>query len=193
MSAPLSSRGFLVATRMARYDMALPLIAEYAIVTVEIGAFAWAAWSDIAQRSIPLSACAVIALGGIVLRAAAGPRAFAATLAVACALFVILFVLYGVRAIGGGDLKLLVAAALAQTPVGTLRLLVATALAGGVLAMLHLAMRRLPRPLRAPAGSSFVRRVYAAERWRVLRRAPLPYGLAIACGGVWALLTHTGG
>ena len=50
----------------------------------------------------------------------------------------------------------------------------------------------LPRPAGARAGASTLRRVWAAERWRILRRAPLPYGLAIACGGIWTVLTHTG-
>ena len=73
---------------------------------------------------------------------------------------------------------------------GVIQLLTITALAGGVLALAHLTMRLLPHPKRPPAGSSLVRRVYAVERWRNLRRAPLPYGVAIACGGVWTLLSQ---
>jgi len=68
-----------------------------------------------------------------------------------------------------------------------LQLLTAMSLAGGVIALLHLALRGLPRPTLPPVGSSFVRRIYAIERWRNLRRAPLPYGVAIAAGGIWIL------
>jgi prepilin peptidase CpaA len=68
-------------------------------------------------------------------------------------------------------------------------LLAITALAGGVLALVHLMMRQLPYPNLAPAGSSLVRRVYAIERWRHLRHAPLPYGVAIAFGGIWTILS----
>jgi prepilin peptidase CpaA len=50
-------------------------------------------------------------------------------------------------------------------------------------------MRHLPYPNLAPAGSSLVRRVYAIERWRHLRHAPLPYGVAIAFGGIWTILS----
>jgi Flp pilus assembly protein protease CpaA len=30
------------------------------------------------------------------------------------------------------------------------------------------------------------------ERWRVERRGSLPYGIAIACGGAWAMLSGYG-
>jgi prepilin peptidase CpaA len=73
---------------------------------------------------------------------------------------------------------------------GVIQLLTITALAGGVLALVHLMMRLLPYPKLAPAGSSLVRRVYAIERWRNLRHAPLPYGVAIACGGIWTVFSQ---
>jgi Flp pilus assembly protein protease CpaA len=73
---------------------------------------------------------------------------------------------------------------------GVIQLLTITALAGGVLALGHLMMRLLPYPKLAPAGSSLVRRVYAVERWRNLRHAPLPYGVAIACGGIWTVVSQ---
>jgi prepilin peptidase CpaA len=74
-------------------------------------------------------------------------------------------------------------------PTGVMQLLTTTTLAGGVLALLHLMMRVLPHPKLAPVGSSFARRVYAIERWRHVRHAPLPYGVAIACGGIWTILS----
>jgi prepilin peptidase CpaA len=73
---------------------------------------------------------------------------------------------------------------------GVIQLLTITALAGGVLALGHLMLRLLPHPRLAPAGSSLVRRVYAIERWRNLRHAPLPYGVAIACGGIWTVFSQ---
>ncbi|MBP1298564.1 prepilin peptidase CpaA [Bradyrhizobium elkanii] len=111
------------------------------------------------------------------------------SLIVAAILFLVLFVIYQRGAIGGGDVKLLVALAIGLPLAGVIELLTATALAGGVLAAVHLMMRRLPQPRLAPAGSSLMRRVYAVERWRHLRHAPLPYGVAIACGGIWAILS----
>jgi prepilin peptidase CpaA len=91
---------------------------------------------------------------------------------------------------GGGDVKLLVALAIGLPLPGLIQLLAITTLAGGVLALVHLIMRHLPHPRLAPAGSSVVRRVYAIERWRHLRHAPLPYGVAIACGGIWTIFSR---
>jgi prepilin peptidase CpaA len=42
------------------------------------------------------------------------------------------------------------------------------------------------RPL--PAGRGRFVRIYGVERWRIRRRGPLPYGVAIAAGGVFTLL-----
>jgi prepilin peptidase CpaA len=111
------------------------------------------------------------------------------SLIVATIMFLLLLVIYQRRLIGGGDVKLLVALAVGLPLTGTIQLLTVTALAGGVLAMVHLIMRALPSPRLAPAGSSVLRRVYAIERWRHLRHAPLPYGVAIACGGIWTVFS----
>jgi Flp pilus assembly protein protease CpaA len=110
---------------------------------------------------------------------------FAATI-----LFLLLIVIYQRGWIGGGDVKLLVALAIGLPLMGVIQLLTITSLAGGILALVHLMMRLLPYPKLAPAGSSLVRRVYAIERWRNLRQAPLPYGVAIACGGIWTALSQ---
>jgi prepilin peptidase CpaA len=123
-------------------------------------------------------------------RTFAGPTQLGESLSVAAALFLLLMVMHHRRWIGGGDVKLLAALALGLPLVGLLQLLTIMALAGGVLAVAYLLMRLLPYPNRVPAGSSLLRRVYAVERWRCLRRAPLPYGVAIACGGIWVLLSR---
>src|SRR5262249_18357991 len=113
----------------------------------------------------------------------------AESLIAAAVLFLLLLVVYQRGWMGGGDVKLLVALAVGLPVTGVVQLLVATALAGGVLALVHVMMRLLPSPRLAPAGSSLLRRVYAVERWRHLRHAPLPYGVAIACGGIWTILS----
>jgi prepilin peptidase CpaA len=92
---------------------------------------------------------------------------------------------------GGGDVKLLAALAIGLSFAQSIQLLTVIVLTGGVLALAHLMLRTLPAPDLAPAGSSLLRRVYAVERWRHLRQAPLPYGIAIACGGIYSLL-HLG-
>src|SRR5437868_12503344 len=151
---------------------------------LEIVLLLYVATIDIATRLIRNEICLVLALLGIASQLAS-PLQLAQSLIAATILLLLLLAIYQRGWIGGGDVKLLVALAIGLPMMGVIQLLTITALAGGVLAVVHLMMRPLPYPRLAPAGSSFARRVYAIERWRHLRHAPLPYGVAIACGGVW--------
>lgn len=155
---------------------------------LEIALLFYVATIDIATRLIRNEICLALAFLGIVGQSAS-PVQIGQSLIAAAMLFLVLFMIYQRGLIGGGDVKLLVALAIGFPPAGVIELLTATALAGGVLAVAHLMMRSLPYPKLAPTGSSLVRRVYAIERWRHLRHAPLPYGVAIACGGVWTILS----
>ena len=155
---------------------------------LEIVLLLYVATIDIATRLIRNEICLALALLGIAGQWAS-PMQLAQSLIVAAILLLMLFVVYQRGKIGGGDVKLLVALAVGLPLTGLIQLLSITALAGGLLALVHLVMRHLPYPKLAPAGSSLVRRVYAVERWRHLRHAPLPFGVAIACGGIWTILS----
>lgn len=155
---------------------------------LEIALLFYVATIDIATRLIRNEICLALAFLGIVGQLAS-PMQVTQSLIVAAILFVLLIVIYQRGMIGGGDVKLLVALAIGLPLTGVIELLTVTALAGGVLAAVHLMMRRLPQPRLAAAGSSLARRIYAVERWRHLRHAPLPYGVAIACGGIWTILS----
>src|SRR5882757_7248321 len=155
---------------------------------LEILLLLYVATIDIATRLIRNEICLALALLGIAGQLAS-PMQVAQSLIAAAILLLLLLVIYQRGRIGGGDVKLLVALAIGLPLTGTIQLLTITALAGGVLALVHLMMRLLPYPRLAPAGSSLVRRVYAIERWRHLRHAPLPYGAAIACGGIWTVFS----
>ena len=160
----------------------------FIVAFLEIVLLLYVATIDIATRLIRNEICLVLALLGIVAQLAS-PMQLAQSLIVAAILLLLLFVVYQWGKIGGGDVKLLVALAVGLPLTGLIQLLSITALAGGLLALVHLVMRYLPYPKLAPAGSSLVRRVYAVERWRHLRHAPLPFGVAIACGGIWTILS----
>jgi Flp pilus assembly protein protease CpaA len=161
-----------------------------AIVSIlEILLLLYVATVDVASRIIPNQICLALALLGIASQLA-NPVQVAESLTAAAILFLLLLVVYQRGWMGGGDVKLLVALAVGLPLTGVVQLLATTALAGGVLALVHVMMRLLPSPKLAPAGSSLVRRVYAVERWRHLRHAPLPYGVAIACGGIWTILSQ---
>jgi Flp pilus assembly protein protease CpaA len=156
---------------------------------LEILLLLYVAMSDIATRTIRNEICLVLALLGIAVQFAS-PMHATESLIVATILFLLLLVIYERGWIGGGDVKLLVALAIGLPLMGVIQLLTITTLAGGVLALVHLMMRLMPYPRLAPVGSSLVHRVYAVERWRNLRHAPLPYGVAIACGGIWTILSQ---
>ena len=156
---------------------------------LEILLLLYVAMIDIATRLIRNEICLVLALLGIAGQFAS-PMEVTESLIAATILLLLLIVIYQRGWIGGGDVKLLVALAIGLPLMGVIQLLTITALAGGVLALAHLMMRLLPYPKLAPAGSSLARRVYAIERWRNLRHAPLPYGVAIACGGIWTVFSQ---
>jgi prepilin peptidase CpaA len=156
---------------------------------LEILLLLYVAMIDIATRLIRNEICLMLALLGIASQFAS-PTHVTESLVGATTLSLLLIVIYQRGWIGGGDVKLLVALAIGLPLMGVVQLLTITALAGGVLALVHLMMRLLPNPKLVPAGSSLVRRVYAIERWRNLRHAPLPYGVAIACGGIWTVFSQ---
>ncbi|HYD25488.1 MAG TPA: prepilin peptidase [Croceibacterium sp.] len=90
-------------------------------------------------------------------------------LGVALATFAVLAVLFAIRAMGGGDVKLLTALALWIAPAMFLKLIIMMALLGGVLTI-------------------------AFGGWHIMRRQrdrlSIPYGVAISLAGLWVLGTH---
>ena len=150
-----------------------------------------AAWRDVATRTIPNVACAALAALGVTLRATEGWYALAVSVAVAAVIFLVLLLCHARGLLGGGDVKLLTALALGLPPMASWDLIVATSLVGGVLALLYLLMQRLPaRRLTLPVriGDNTLQRVLAVESWRIRRRGPMPYGVAIAIGAAIVLL-----
>jgi prepilin peptidase CpaA len=103
------------------------------------------------------------------------------------AVFALCFVFWRRGWMGGGDVKLLGAAAILVAPAAAGSFLVAVSLAGGVLAVVYLAGRFLvPRPpLRRP--HHLLPRVLRVEAWRIRHRGPLPYACAIAAGTIFVL------
>ena len=148
-----------------------------------IGALAYAAWSDIALRIVPNGTSIAIAACGLLIRALIG---------LSLVLFAVLVAAHARGLLGGGDVKLITAIAMGLSAQSVLQFLTITALAGGGLALLHLLARRLPHPSVSKPGEPDWRRVFRIERWRIRRHAPLPYGVAIAIAGTWAVLSNLG-
>lgn len=158
-----------------------------ALVLVALVPLLLAALHDLVARTIPDALSALTAVGGLALRAVdgtLGPAVLVAALVLATA------TMCCARGwVGGGDVKLLAAAMLLLPPPVVPVALEAVGLVGALLALPYLAARgRLRRP---PAGQRALPlriRAWRAERFRLARGGPVPYGAAIAAGLVITVL-----
>lgn len=152
---------------------------NHVTVAMFVGLLAWAAISDFRTYLIPNSISLSIAIlypAHVIASSAAvdWPQAGLAAFAVLAAGFA----LFAMRVAGGGDVKLVAAVALWAGPTFTLPFLVVTTIAGGVLALVTGTHLRFLRPLPALA--------LAPDEASALKlRTSVPYGIAIALGGLW--------
>jgi prepilin peptidase CpaA len=129
-----------------------------------------AAGSDVARYRIPNALCLALAACAFVFALPHDGAAWAGRGLSLAVLGGTALVLYLMRALGGGDAKLLMAAALWMPWTSLPVFVFVLALAGGVQALASLALRRLAGP--APAAG----------------RTRMPYGVSIAAAGfAWAL------
>ncbi len=142
---------------------------RYALLAALAIALVTAACTDLAHRRIGNRLNLAIALGAPLFWWASGLSLWpgvALQLGVAVASFLLLSIMFALRVMGGGDVKLLTALALWIAPGLFLKLVVLMALLGGVLTLLvggwHLARRRR-------GGLT------------------IPYGVAIAAAGLWVI------
>ena len=144
---------------------------SYGLLAALAIALVIAAVTDFRRRQIDNWLNGAIALGAPLFWYASGLSLvdvgwqFGVTLAT----FAILAVLFAVRAMGGGDVKLLTALALWIKPAWFLELVVYMSLLGGVLTI-----------------------VFGA--WHLMKRRKdkvmIPYGIAISAAGLWVLAGH---
>lgn len=160
---------------------------ERIVEIVMFAPLAIAGWSDVLTRRVPDWTAGLLAVLGIVVRVAEGPRSLGMSVAAAVVLFAILLIVYARNAIGGGDVKLATAIALGLTPLATLHFVIATAMAGGLIGVFYLILRRNGGRLPAPSGAGLPARLWAIERWRARRRG-IPYAVAIAAGAAYVLV-----
>ncbi len=130
-----------------------------------------AAFTDIRRRQIDNWLNAAVAAGAPLFWWATGLTLWpgvAIQLAIAVVTFFVLAGLFALKAMGGGDVKLLTALALWLPGALFLKLLVIMALAGGVLTIV-------------------------LSMWHITRRRKdrlkIPYGIAIAGAGLWIIAT----
>ena len=142
---------------------------QYGLLCALAIALLIAAFTDIRSRRIANWLNGAIALGAPVYWYASGMALWpdvAWQLGLALATFAVLSGLFAIRAMGGGDVKLLTALALWIEPASFLRLLMMMALLGGVLTI-------------------------GFGLWHVARRQKdkltIPYGVAISLAGLWII------
>lgn len=133
-----------------------------------------ACWTDITRRKIPNWLCAATALLGITyVVVLQGPHGALLALAHMAAALVVTMGLFAVRFIGAGDAKFYAAMATWLPITDGVLLLVAVAICGFVLLLLFIATRLRGRARRSARESSDFDK--------------LPYGVAIAVGGLTAI------
>ena len=156
----------------------------------------YAAWRDVATRTIPDEISMAIAALGLVVRLFDGWQAVLLSLGVAVVVFILLLLLAMRGVLGGADVKLAAALAIGLPPAATWDFIFLSVLCGGVLGVIYIVTRRRNDPSRfAPPASPkqhLLRRVLVAEARRLRRGGPLPYAVAIAVGGSLTLLTQVG-
>jgi prepilin peptidase CpaA len=149
-----------------------------------MGLLIYAALHDLAVRTVPNWVPAVLLLLGVCLRLADHSLLDAAIVSVAS--FAVLFIIWLLGAMGGGDVKLWAATALLIPPLlqPELAFVLRVVVLGGLLAVCYLLLSiTIPKPKASRDGGCF-RRVLRTEAWRIGRRAPLPYACAIAGGAI---------
>jgi len=151
---------------------------KYGLLAALAIALLVAAFTDLKSRKIANWLNGAIALGAPVFWWASGmpflptaegwfePTSIVVQFGMAIVTFLLLSVLFALRAMGGGDVKLLTALALWIAPTHYLQLLVMMALVGGVLTLVF-------------GGWHIIRR----ERDKIA----IPYGVAIAAAGLWVI------
>jgi prepilin peptidase CpaA len=152
----------------------------------------YAAWHDLAARTVPNWLPLALVLDGCCVRVS--DHSLLAGLLVAGITFAVLFVIWLVGAMGGGDVKLWAATVLLVPPLlqTELNFFLRVVVFGGVLAVVYLTLHFLlpkPKPSRSLNSRDLLGRVLRAEAWRIGRRAPLPYACAIAGGALVTLYT----
>ena len=162
------------------------LTASHLAVACLIGLLCWAAFSDFLKFIIPNQVCvAVAALYPLYVLAAVPDVDWAGGIACGTIVFALGFVFFALRLTGGGDVKLLSAVSIWAGPTLVLPFLAVTAFAGGVVSLATL-IRVLPGRLRPAGRIGFSMRETPAMRERV------PYGVAIAVGGVYVAVQLMG-
>ena len=156
------------------------------IVLIALGGLlAWAAIRDLRTFTIPNWLCIAVAVL-FVAHAMSAPQSVSwiNSLIAGFVMFLGGLALFGANLMGGGDVKLMAALGLWAGLDAIMQFLLVTSLAGGVLALVIGSRHwfsRVPASDARVSGSSDQATVSSES----VRNLALPYGVAIACGGLY--------
>ncbi len=155
---------------------------DYPVLLIFPMALAFAGAMDLLTMTIPNRISLVLIAGFCVAAPLAGlsMHAILMHLAAGAAILAIGIAMFAARLLGGGDAKLMAAASLWIGFESLIPFFTMIAVLGGVLAILLLAYRRVPAMILP--GAEWVTRLHKTE-------SGMPYGLAIAGGGLWVYPT----
>lgn len=156
------------------------------LVLASVAILLAAALHDIVARTVPNWMAAALALLGLSLQTLHGHPITA--LAAGLAVFMLAAFCWRRGWLGGGDVKLLGAAAIVVPPGDVACFITAVAITGAVLALLYLAAGPIIAAPGSQRPSRLVSRALRVERWRIRRGGPLPYACAIAAGFLFIIL-----
>jgi prepilin peptidase CpaA len=154
-------------------------IDEIALIALS-GLLAWTAIHDFRTFTIPNWICAaVVAL--FVVHGLSAPESVSwiNSLIAGFLMFLGGLALFAANLMGGGDVKLIAALGLWAGLDAIMEFLVVTSIAGGILALAIVSRRWLSRQTIPDVATT------EAGEQVSLRTAALPYGVAIACGGLY--------
>ena len=155
------------------------MLSVYASLVALAALLAGAAWTDLRARRIPNGIVASIGLLWLPFALTLPLPTAGLSLGLAMAVLVAGMGAWSAGWFGAGDAKLLAALGLWAGPAHLLPLLLTMAVSGGLLAIAMLLARRLRAAMPAALGTAWI------ETGSDPASISLPYGLAIAAGGLW--------
>lgn len=149
-----------------------------------------AALSDWRTRRIPNALAVALFASGLAVNAIAGWQFALVDLAVTLAALVIGTVLFSLRLIGGGDIKLLAAACGALAFPAAAVFLLFTFVSGGIIAVAFAAWRGTLRQTVTNVRGLAMPLAAGVRPARLAQGTPMPYALAICAGALLTLVTN---
>lgn len=162
---------------------------ETVILFLGIALFVTAAYGDVKTLRIPNSLVIAVAVLGLARLIVIGDLSFAFyTVGVSLLVFIVTFLLFWRGFVGGGDAKLLTAAALLIGYHDLLNFLVLMSLCGALVSLAVLATRYRPLSIRGALVSVAVLVDGSSGQSQPKLQLAVPYGAAIAAGAIVTLL-----